>query len=203
MEIKGAFQGYQPIQTKNTNTQNETKQESAEKTSSAPKQASAVFTQTAQETDKTAQTLFFVQKISAHIETENKESEGVEAFREYMSKTPEERWREQILGDMGLTEESLRDLPAEEQQKIEDKIREIIEAKIEEKIEEGRKENAVEQVTQKATGNIEEVDEITIRDIDLRQIDDINPNVAQLADLPQELQNFYEKAIEEKQEDQA
>ncbi|MGH1375501.1 MAG: hypothetical protein ACRBCK_04045 [Alphaproteobacteria bacterium] len=202
MEITGAFQGYQPIQATNTQRQDEQAKESAEKTSPPQKKTSAVFTPAAQETDKTAQTLFYVQKISSHIETESKESKGVELFREYMSKTPEERWREQILGDMGLTEEGLRELSAEDQQKIEEKIREIIEAKIQEGIEEGRKENAVEQATQKATGNTEKVDDINIRDIDVAQIDNINPNVAQLADLPQELQNLYEQAAEEKQGDE-
>ncbi len=60
----------------------------------------------------------------------------------------------------------------------------------------------MEQATQKATGNTEKVDDINIRDIDVAQIDNINPNVAQLADLPQELQNLYEQAAEEKQGDE-
>lgn len=40
-------------------------------------------------------------------------------FREYMSKTPEQRMRDAILKEMGLSEEQLNALPAEEREAIE------------------------------------------------------------------------------------
>ncbi|MDP5239322.1 hypothetical protein Q9Q94_07260 [Uliginosibacterium sp. 31-16] len=53
-------------------------------------------------------------------------------FREYMSKTPEQRMREAILKEMGLTEEDLKAMPAEKCAAIEKaiaaKIRERLEA---------------------------------------------------------------------------
>lgn len=53
-------------------------------------------------------------------------------FREYMSKTPEQRMREAILKEMGLTEEDLKALSPEEHEAIENaiaaKIRERLEA---------------------------------------------------------------------------
>ncbi|MDR7037588.1 hypothetical protein J2X36_002335 [Methylobacterium sp. BE186] len=48
---------------------------------------------------------------------------AVESFRELMKMTPAERMRAALLGKMGLTEESLRNLGAEERRKIEDTIK--------------------------------------------------------------------------------
>jgi len=53
---------------------------------------------------------------------------AIAEFREYMSKTPEQRMREAILKEMGLTEEDLKAMPPEQ--------REAVEASITEKIKE-------------------------------------------------------------------
>ncbi len=50
-----------------------------------------------------------------------------EAFAEYMEKTPIEHWREKILEEMGLTEESLAALPPEEAAQIEEVVQQKIE----------------------------------------------------------------------------
>ena len=52
-------------------------------------------------------------------------------FREYMSKTPEQRMRDAILKEMGLTEEQLNALPPEER----DAIEAAITARIKERLE--------------------------------------------------------------------
>ncbi|SBW12726.1 conserved hypothetical protein [uncultured Alphaproteobacteria bacterium] len=64
------------------------------------------------------------------------QSDAAQDFLDYMDKTPEERMRAQILGSMGMTEEELANLPADERKKIEDKIRETIEARIQKDTEE-------------------------------------------------------------------
>lgn len=64
------------------------------------------------------------------------QSDAAQEFLDYMDKTPEERMRAQILGSMGMTEEELAALPADERKKIEDKIRETIEARIQKDTEE-------------------------------------------------------------------
>ena len=63
-----------------------------------------------------------------------------EAFLAYAQKTPMERLRDQILQDLGLSEDSLAQMPPEERAAVEDKIRKIIE----EKLREAMRENGVE-----------------------------------------------------------
>lgn len=53
-------------------------------------------------------------------------------FLGYMQKTPAERMREAILGELGVTEEELRNMDAQERAKIEEKIRETILEKVKE-----------------------------------------------------------------------
>ncbi|MCP4393680.1 MAG: hypothetical protein GY804_05365 [Alphaproteobacteria bacterium] len=61
---------------------------------------------------------------------------ATQEFLEFMDKTPAERMREQILSGMGLDEESLKSLPYEEREKIEEKIAAIIRQSIEDDIKE-------------------------------------------------------------------
>ncbi|MFN3459620.1 MAG: hypothetical protein ACK4ZN_01275 [Oceanibaculum sp.] len=56
-------------------------------------------------------------------------------FLGYMEKTPAERMREMILGELGVTEEQLRNMDAQERAKIEAKIRETILEKVKESAE--------------------------------------------------------------------
>lgn len=55
---------------------------------------------------------------------------ATQKFLEEARKSPMERMREQILQQLGLTEESLAQLSPEERQAAEDKIRELIEEKL-------------------------------------------------------------------------
>lgn len=58
------------------------------------------------------------------------EMSATEKFLQEAQKTPMERMREQILKELGLSEESLAQLPPEERRAAEDRIRELIEEKI-------------------------------------------------------------------------
>ena len=58
------------------------------------------------------------------------EMTATQKFLAEAQKTPMERMREQIMKDLGLTEESLAQLPPDERRIAEDKIREMIEEKI-------------------------------------------------------------------------
>lgn len=55
-----------------------------------------------------------------------------EAFLAYAQKTPMERMRDQILKELGYTEEILKQAPADERAAVEDKIRKLIEEKMKE-----------------------------------------------------------------------
>lgn len=54
---------------------------------------------------------------------------ATEIFLEEAQKSPIERMREQILAELGFSEESLAQLPPDEKRAMEDKIREMIEEK--------------------------------------------------------------------------
>lgn len=64
------------------------------------------------------------------------EPSAKDEFLEFMAMDPAARMRAQMLGGMGLTEEELAAMPADERRKIEDRIQEMIEAKIQEDTEE-------------------------------------------------------------------
>ena len=57
---------------------------------------------------------------------------ATEIFLEEARKDPMERMREQILAELGMTEESLAQLPPDEKRMMEDKIRRLIEEKLRE-----------------------------------------------------------------------
>ena len=69
-----------------------------------------------------------------------------EEFLDFMAMDPQARMRAQMLGGMGLTEEELAAMPAEERRKIEDRIHEMIEAKVQEDTEEKVAESAGTQI---------------------------------------------------------
>ena len=58
------------------------------------------------------------------------EMTATQKFLAEAQKTPMERMREQIMKDLGLTEESLAQMSPEDRRIAEDKIREMIEEKI-------------------------------------------------------------------------
>jgi hypothetical protein len=57
-----------------------------------------------------------------------------ETFLEFASKSPAEKMRAMVLGEMGLTEEDLRNLSAEDRAALEAKIQIRIEAKVKQEI---------------------------------------------------------------------
>jgi hypothetical protein len=61
-------------------------------------------------------------------------SDAVSEFLDYMSKTPEERFRAALLAEEGLTEEQYAALPPEQKIEIEEKIRDKIEDRVEEAV---------------------------------------------------------------------
>jgi hypothetical protein len=71
-----------------------------------------------------------LQSLSDPAPTAITEMTATEKFLAEAQKSPIERMREQVLHDLGLTEESLAQMPAEERRIAEDKIRELIEEKI-------------------------------------------------------------------------
>lgn len=64
-----------------------------------------------------------------------KAKDPTETFLEFASKTPAEKMRALVLGEMGLTEEDLANLSAEERAELEAKIQTRIEAKVKQEIE--------------------------------------------------------------------
>ena len=51
---------------------------------------------------------------------------ATEEFKDYMSKTPEQRLRDKILGELGITEEDIKNMPPEKQLAIEKQIGETL-----------------------------------------------------------------------------
>ena len=54
---------------------------------------------------------------------------ATEAFKDYMSKPVAQRIREQLLKEMGLTEDDVKAMPPEKQQAINDKISDLMQQK--------------------------------------------------------------------------
>ena len=66
----------------------------------------------------------------ASADASGSESDAVTRFLEFMSLTPEERLYQQILKDMGLTEEQLAALPPEERMRVEREIQQKMEERL-------------------------------------------------------------------------
>lgn len=75
------------------------------------------------------ETVIALQKIEDDEPATITAPSATEIFLEEARKSPIERMREQILEELGLTEDSLAQLPPEERRAIEDQIREKIEEK--------------------------------------------------------------------------
>lgn len=71
-------------------------------------------------------------------------------FLDFMAMDPQARMRAQMLGGMGLTEEQLAAMPADERKKIEDRIHEMIEAKVKEDTDKKVAESASAQIQAEA-----------------------------------------------------
>lgn len=70
-------------------------------------------------------------------ETVSNDNDPVEAFLDYMSKTPEERWFDAMLAEKSLTREQYNALPPKEKLAIETEIQEKIRERTAQKAEEG------------------------------------------------------------------
>ncbi len=112
------------------------KKDGAEKTAVFPAgeaEKSSAFAQL--QKSKQSRTLFDAQKIAqdpaqgsvpedagSESASNDSASDAVNEFLDYMSKTPEERYYEALLAEMGLTKDQLEALPPEERAKIEAEI---------------------------------------------------------------------------------
>lgn len=65
---------------------------------------------------------------------------ATDAFKDYMSKTPEQRLRDSILQEMGLTEDEVKAMPPEKQQAIGEEIAQRMQDKL--KLAQAEKENS-------------------------------------------------------------
>jgi aminopeptidase N len=150
----------------------------------------------AHEKQETARTLFYVQKIASVENTDDTEKgTAVQDFLEYMDKSTAEKWREQILNSMGLTEESLEAMSAKDRQKVEEKIAQIIEEKIEEDARENNQNGAV----QKLQASIDDhgIDPSQLSLTDKEQLSKLSDNVLQMIDLPEEVESLYKQQMSE------
>jgi hypothetical protein len=59
---------------------------------------------------------------AADTQPKSTDSAAMTDFKDYMSKTPEQRLRDSILKDMGITEEDLKAMPPEKQQAVAQEI---------------------------------------------------------------------------------
>ncbi|WDH33994.1 hypothetical protein [Pseudomonas chlororaphis] len=55
---------------------------------------------------------------------------ALDEFKDYMSKSPEQRMRDRILEEMGITEEDLKNLPPEKQQAVAQEIAQRVQDKL-------------------------------------------------------------------------
>ncbi len=185
-----AAAGDEAQETGKNNPQNTTKQENIAYVAQEP---------LAQET---AKTLFYAQTIASEAsQDEIDEAEAiVQDFLEYMAKSTEEKWRERILSSMGLTEEELAAMTPEERDKVEDKIAKIIEDQIEEDIRENKKDGFAQEVKEAVENN-------SLRDVEMTKLSGntlnrLDEKVMQMIDLPPEVENMYERAMEQQESEE-
>lgn len=69
-----------------------------------------------------AKTRVALQTTDSTTAPQTGESQAMADFKDYMSKTPEQRLRDSILKEMGITEEELKAMPPEKQQAISQEI---------------------------------------------------------------------------------
>lgn len=76
------------------------------------------------------ETILSLQSLDDPAETAPAEPSAADKFLEEARKSPIERMREQILQELGLTEEGLAGLPPDERRAAEDKIRAMVEERL-------------------------------------------------------------------------
>lgn len=102
--------------------------------SSLEKALADIAGSTVSQTASTTKVLSHADKVKA---AQAADEAAIAKFHAYMSKTPEQRMREAILKEMGLTEEDLKAMPPEKRKAVEatitEKIRDRMEAQLKEK----------------------------------------------------------------------
>ena len=132
-----------------------TKDESVEQTLASPTQTSADSIFADQLSSMTQSKEEKIAAINdAVMATRQEEPDPVKDFLEFMDKTTAEIMREMILKELGITEEQLEALPAEERRKIEQMITDLIEQRMQrkaeeqlEKIQKGQEQKSTESVS--------------------------------------------------------
>lgn len=148
----------------------------------------------AHEKQQTAHTLFYAQKIASAESADDAETNtAVQDFLDYMGKSTAEKWRERILSSMGLTEESLEAMSAEDRQEIEEKIAQIIEQKIEEDARENNKNGAVQKLQTAVEKHGEAISQLSLSDKE--ELSKLSDNVLQMLDLPAEVESLYKQEM--------
>ncbi|MET0847281.1 MAG: hypothetical protein ABWY46_13905 [Pseudomonas sp.] len=126
------------LQTLQNSVQAQTAQVQQSATQNATQQVSEASRISDNVDEAFAKTRVALQASSARLPAETQP--GTDAFKEYMSKTPEERMQDAILEEMGLTKEEVEQMPPEKQQAIAEEMAERMEDKI--KLAQAEKENA-------------------------------------------------------------
>ena len=154
--------------------------------------------------NETARTLFYVQQAAAETPPpEAKEKSAADDFLEYMSKSSTELWRERILSSLGLTEDSLAELPPEKRRAVEEKITQIIREEIEKSAKENAKKAELKQVTDEKRTSAENTGQAESIDKTISSLQKLDPKVALMAELPAETYHAYNEAMQKfEQEDQ-
>ena len=75
-----------------------------------------------------AKTRVMLQASSSATSSETKTS-ATDEFKDYMSKSPAQRIREQLLKELGLTEKDVKAMPPEKQQAISDQVTALMQQK--------------------------------------------------------------------------
>ncbi|CAI8997352.1 MULTISPECIES: hypothetical protein [Pseudomonas] len=132
--VAEAAAGLQSVMTQalQNNVQAQTTQASTQVEESATQLATQQVSEASRISDNVdeafAKTRVGLQATSAPLPDEVKDRIGdgsaTSAFKDYMSKTPEQRMRDAILEEMGLTQEQIDQMPPEKQQAIGEEIAE-------------------------------------------------------------------------------
>jgi len=77
-----------------------------------------------------AKTRINLQATDASTAPASSDSTAMSDFKDYMSKTPEQRLRDSLLKEMGLTEEDLKAMPPEQQKAIGEELAQRMEDKL-------------------------------------------------------------------------
>ena len=151
--------------------------------------------------NETARTLFYAQQAASDVPAvEPKINEAVETFLEYMDKTPTERWREQILSSMGLTEESLEALTPEERRAVEEKIVQIIEEKTKENARGNEAESQTQTLEKDVAASASQSEAPAPQSANVNSLQKLSPTIVQMLDLPAEAYHTHMEAMQKFEE---